>query len=427
VAQTFGTEVILGLVGVATGIVTARLLGPGGKGQLALITIVVSLVFAFTQLGLPPAVVYFTKRVPGPQLVGDSLSLSAALGFAALVVGGTVTYLVVAPLLNLNRPLLLLALSSLPLLFLDGTADGIVQGNYRVTKFNILRLVNPCAYLLLLGGVVAVSDRVEVAVSLWVAAVAVSAVASVTTAVRGSGMRLGDLAPNWERWWSLLHFGLRTHVGNVLKYFQYRFDVVLIGALLDKRQVGLYVVGVSLAELPLHIPDAVGVVLFPKVAAMTAQQQRGETTPLVCRHTVLLTVTLSAVLFLVAPSVIMRLLGAPFEKAYIPARILLVGAIPLAVWKILAQDMIARGKPTAFSLSALYSLVTMVVGCVVLIPRLGLAGGAVASSIAYTAAAVSLLVFYHRLTGVPLRACVIIRRSDLALYVSALRRLRKAA
>ena len=425
VVQTFATEVVLGALGLITGIVTARWLGPAGKGEFALVTVVTGLVVAFGQVGLSPAVVYFTKRLPPRELTANALTLSAMLSLATFVVGGAAVYFGVSHALSLSQTLLVVALLALPPLFLRGAAAGLIQGRYDLARFNMLRILDPLLFLPLLAVALFFPDRVHAAVVAWAAAQALSAAAAVGVAVRGTGITRRDWAPRWQRWKDILSFGARTHVGNMLKFFQYRFDVVLIGALLDKRQVGLYVVGLSLAELPLRIPDAVGLVLFPKVAALRADDRKEEMTPLVARHTLFLTLVSSALLFALTPVLLTTLFGSQFEDAYVATWLLLPGGVALSLWKILAQDLIARGRPNTYSLSALCSVVTMVLGCMVLVPRLGLAGGAIASSLAYFTAAGAILA-YRRATGERLGACIWMRREDMALYRDGLRRLKSA-
>jgi O-antigen/teichoic acid export membrane protein len=268
------------------------------------------------------------------------------------------------------------------------------------------------------------TDRLAGAVLAYAAALAISTVASVGAAVRMAGTGRRDWVPRWRQWVEILRIGAQTHLGNVLKFFQYRFDVVLIGILLDKRQVGLYVVGLSLAELPLRVPDAVGLVLLPKLARAGEGDGKRELTQTVSRHVLFVTFLSSAGLFLLVPWFINAVFGSQFQEAYGPARLLIPGGLALALWKVLAQDLIARGRPNAYSLSAFFSLVTMVVGCLLLVPWLGLAGGALASSLAYLTASATLFVAYRRLSGARLRDCVVMRRADFALYGDGLARVR---
>jgi len=420
IAQTLATEVLLGIVGLLTGILTARVLGPSGKGEFALVTIVVYLVYAFGQLGIAHTVVYFVKRIPPTELVPSALWLSALAGVASLLIGGTVVYVAASGPLELRKPVLAIGLLTIPLLFLDATARALIQGNYLMRKFNLLRLVNPAAFLPLLAAVAAVGDRVQAAVVAYAVALVISTAVSVRAALRIADRR--NWAPRWAQWKTILRFGARTHVGNVLKFFQYRFDVVLIGALLDKRQVGLYVVGLSLSELPLRVPDAVGLVLFPKLAREGEGARQQEMTQVVSRHVFFLTLLSSSALFLAAPWVVQTLFGARFQDSSTATRILLPGGVALALWKVLAQDLIARGRPTAYSFSSFCSLVTMVVGCFVLVPPLGFTGAALASSAAYLTAATTLFGAYRRSTGARLRDCIFIRSADLALYRGGLAR-----
>lgn len=426
VAQTFVTEAFLGILGLATSIATARWLAPAGKGAFALVTTVVFLLYTFNQFGLSQSIVFFGSRLRAAELAGSGLSLAAVMGALSLAVGVGVTVLGAFGPLELDRPTLLLGLLALPLLHVDGSARALMQGAYRVAGFNLLRLVQPLAFLPLLACGLLLENRVQGTVAAWVGAQAISTGVSVTAVSWGQGLRIRSFAPDLARWKGLLGFGARTHLGSVLKFFQYRFDVLVVGALLDTRRAGLYVVALSVSELPWRIPDAVGVVLFPRIARSTEESAGHSLTPPICRHTLFLTFVCSAALFVAAPWFIDVLFGPRFSEAFLPARLLLPGGLALCLWKVLAQDLIASGRPNAYSFSAFCSLFTMLVGCALLIPPFGLAGAALASSAAYLVATASLFHLYRRANPASLASYLVIRRSDLGLYRDILGRSQKA-
>ena len=80
---------------------------------------------------------------------------------------------------------------------------------------------------------------------------------------------------------------------------------------------------------------------------------------------------------------------------------------------MLANDLIARGYPTNYSVTSGVALTIMILLDVLLIPRYGIDGAALASTVSYFAATSLIVYIYIRLTGNPLRMLIIPQRSDL--------------
>jgi len=88
---------------------------------------------------------------------------------------------------------------------------------------------------------------------------------------------------------------------------------------------------------------------------------------------------------------------------------------------VIQGDLAGRGRPgLSSSLAGLAAAVT-VVGDFVLIPPLGVFGGALASVAAYTTFGIASLLVLRRITGIPLRELAP-TRAEFARYARLLRR-----
>ena len=81
VAETALTNLMLGALGIMTGIIAARWLGPNGRGELAAIQMWPSVVASVAMIGLPEALVYFSAKHPS-----DSRRYLLTAGLLAFVV-----------------------------------------------------------------------------------------------------------------------------------------------------------------------------------------------------------------------------------------------------------------------------------------------------------------------------------------------------
>lgn len=418
VSVTFATEVTLSALALISGLLVARLLGPAGKGGFALVTTSIWILANTAQLGVPHAVVYYTPRIGQAALIGSALLLSACVSVGTVLLGMIVAPFVRARILSAFDPsAFLVALAAVPFLFAGNVFAALLQGRYRLREYNIVRAVPSFAFIgLFLLAIRIGHDLFIGALISWVVSQGLFAVVGFGLVARSVPWSRLTRGRPFSYGSQLIAFGLKTHMGNMLKFLQYRLDVLIVGFFLSPAQVGYYVVAMSISELVWKLPNAVGAVLLPKVAGVTKKEYTSAFTSTVSRHVTLVTVLSLALLLGTARPLIDILYGMAFRPAYEPLLILMPGALCLSVWKVLASDLIAQGYPGLYGLSALVSVLTMVTLDLLLIPSLGVSGAAAASSVAYIVAAALLLAMYSRITGTPFLQCVLPSKEDFDLY-----------
>ncbi len=68
-----------------------------------------------------------------------------------------------------------------------------------------------------------------------------------------------------------LSFGAKSYVQTLAAHLHYRIDLYLIALLLNPEQVAFYSIAVNMTNPILQIPDAIGTVIFPKLAGSSDQ------------------------------------------------------------------------------------------------------------------------------------------------------------
>src|SRR6266699_1358682 len=153
-AQTFAASAAIRCMGVVSGILAARLLGPSGRGELAVIIFLPLLLAPLGELELPRSLAYEVSRVEEvPRAVmATSFWLAAGLGLvqAALLAG-------VLPLYLPGDKLHLLGASRwfmvyLPAAYITATLMGSDQGRGRFGRFSALLALPGALYV---AGIVA--------------------------------------------------------------------------------------------------------------------------------------------------------------------------------------------------------------------------------------------------------------------------------
>ncbi len=224
---------------------------------------------------------------------------------------------------------------------------------------------------------------------------------------------------------TLAGFGLRAQLSTVLQFFSYRLDLFIVNATAGLGSAGIYSVATLLAEAVWYIPNAVGLVLAPRVAA-TVEGEDDDATAAICRATVLLSVAGAVVIAALAPLLVLILFGSAFLPAVVPLWVLLPGVVALGLDKPIASYQLGRGRPQISLYVALIATPITVAAYALLIPTFGIVGAAAGSTISYLATTALDVFFLHRVSPLRLRNLVIPHRSDWSMYASAWQRLRPA-
>jgi len=168
-----------------------------------------------------------------------------------------------------------------------------------------------------------------------------------------------------------------------MQYFNNRLDVFLVNYFLDPAQVGLYMLAVMITELLLFVPRSVGFVLFPRVASFD-RITSSNVMPLISRQTLLITAIGGVSLVVISPFAIPFVYGNTFAPSVQAILLLIPGIVMLSLGWVLSSYLDGYGLPHYVSYLRGITLIVTIVLDLTLIPKLGIAGAALASTGAYT-------------------------------------------
>lgn len=396
VGVTLITKVLGLCLSIVNAAIIARWLGPEGKGMLALALLVPGMLGLFLSGGIGVANVYFagSRRLDVITLTANSLGfaiLATILGFGIIIGLATGGWLeAIVP--GVPIWILIIAILAFPTGLLKGFFSSILQGLQRIFTLNLIDLSQGILTLSL-----TILFVIGLKLSLLGALVAPLASGFLSIIVLGMLLRRegGLLTPRlkYSAIRTMLSFGLKGHIGNMLQFFNYRLDIFILNGFLGPANVGIYTVSVRLAELLWYLPDAVGFVIFPK-AASSRPEDMNAFTPRVFHITLGLTALGALGLALFGRPAINLVFSSVFIGAYVPMLVLLPGVVLLGGAKVLTNEIAGRGYPHYNSLNSGLALILTVILDLVLIPRYGLLGAALASSIAYAAIFLTAIGFY---------------------------------
>ena len=220
-------------------------------------------------------------------------------------------------------------------------------------------------------------------------------------------------------------FGFVPMITLLLMTINYRVDVIMLEkyTVVSMAQIGIYSVGVSLAEKVWLIPDAVKDILLSRLCK---EKGRGEEEVAKIIR-INLVVTVATVLFtaLVSKPFVNIVYGEEYLGADVITVIMLAGVIGMIFYKMVYSYNVSLGK-RAVNLTFLgVAAAVNVIGNLIFIPSFGIYGAALTSVISYTLCGICFLVYFKCVSGVPLRRMLFIQKEDIALIKELLGKLKK--
>jgi O-antigen/teichoic acid export membrane protein len=423
-ASVLATQLTVTALGVITSMITARVLGPHDRGLFALLTLLPATLANFVKFGIPQANVYFMRRrgAPASDVASNSIWFAAVLGGGLAVVCYVWRDQLMAPFLK-EAPAVTLpvALALLPFVLVQAFFSGVLQAQQRFREYNVQQVLP--TLLALVGMPVAL---------LWLRTGLVGAIVTQTVIIAivtvWLGVRVHRSAPihftwNGELARAMFGFGGKSYVQTLASTLHFRIDQYMIAIFLDPAQVGLYAVAANLTNLMLKVPDATGTVLYPRLAGAGSKDAHAQTSA-VCRHTLFIMVVGALGYLLFGRTLVGLLYGEAYAGAVRPMLLMLPGVVMLSLYLLLTRNFTGRNRQQVNIVAACVALGANVGLNSYLIPRYGIAGAAVSTSVSYGIAALILLVMFVRESGHTVAETLFVRPAEIA---SHLRRVRELA
>lgn len=373
-------QVLLLFLGLFTGIVTARTLGPASRGELSFLVLIPAMLTVVASLGTEYGIYYFWHQEEG-RLRSGLLATCVAVSLLSGAAFGALGYVVVTLIEPQTSPLLRFLVGlSMPLGVANAILTMALMGSGRTRRYNASRIAGPAMFTCAIGALWVARDiGVASAYLSWFGSMVVTVLTDIAM-IFGLGTGKPQWNPRTAR--QSVAYGLRSCVGSAAQYGTLRLDQTMLAALAGNATLGLYYAAVSLGETLLYLASNIGAAMLGQFGRRSKAERR---------H--LAVVTMAAVLVGTAAAAgLLILFGGEaidllFGKAYLPGltalRILLPGLIPLALAQVMSGYFIAIGEARVFAHAAMAALIVTVVGNIVLIPAYQAAGAAIASSLAY--------------------------------------------
>jgi len=411
------------LCGIIITALLARLLGPKGKGQYTIIFLITYLLGRFGSFGIEAANVYYTgkKKHSLQDIISNSIIVALFCGSFIILLFfllSSLTFFQRFLILNeLDALFLWIAVFTIPFSLLVNLLIKILLGEEKIATFNrinILQQVSQIIFILIF--------IFFMKFNLLGAIISYAAAVLLTLFVLISRLPAGSLRLNFNKilLQESLKYGIKCYLGNIAQFLSYRIDIFLIALYLSPVEVGLYSIAVGFAEKIWLLPQSIATVLFPRVSAITPKEA-DSLTPRITRYAFFIAFLSGLVFFLFAKFLIVFLFGADFLPSVRPLLILLPGIVLLGGAKTISSDLAGRGKPQLNTYIAFSSLLLNVCLNLWLIPRWGITGAAVATTLSYSLSAVVVILIFKKISQKSISEIIFVKKKDFTDAIRSLK------
>ncbi|MFD5329986.1 oligosaccharide flippase family protein, partial [Streptomyces sp. NPDC127092] len=339
-------------LGILSGPILARALGPEGRGQFASVMQPITVAGAVASLGFPAAVAYFIASGGNSDRVYRRALATAAIP-ALLTYAAMCWYAgIVSHRQGISFTVICIAWSAIVLSAVVQIRRAYWQGQGRWRKLDAER----AAYAVTRFGIVVLLALLGVVLA--EAYVAASLLAFVAAALllftKGSPSRSESLPTSGE----IVRYSVLASIGTIAAVASSRLDQILMPAAASSAELGYYAVAVTVAEVPL---------VLATLSARNALQLAavGDSNIEIFRKTrvyIVVCIGLIAALFVAAPYGTVLVFGPDFATSASSIQLLSIAGVASLVSLVCGSILAGRGRPALASFVSLVSLLVTVLG-----------------------------------------------------------------
>jgi O-antigen/teichoic acid export membrane protein len=378
-------------LGLAWVFLLARLLDVRSAGFVMLGMGVASSVVSILSLGLPQAFAVHARSLGDRVLVSNALAAALGMAIVATAVTLVLEYFVLTSLHGaFGRYPVLSAL-----VFAQFLAIMFGSALRSVARFHAANLGGALPNILFCGLLAVFSllhQRFSPAAVLqgYVIANGCGALFLLVALLRGSGFARVDV--DLAHMKTMFAFGGNVQLGSVFKEVMYRADLYLVGLMLGAVSAGFYGLLLRVIEAVGRFVDALGLVILPLIARGTEHERR-EITYLSLSFILPFMLMFAIFTNIFADQMVSMMFGYRYAPVAPLLRVGIWALIPLTIWKILANDLIARGYLARYIVSTVSGAALIVALNLILLPVIGLQAAPFVLCMSYLAPALVLLTF----------------------------------
>ncbi len=411
------TKIITVIFGLLNSIFFARFVGSSIKGELTYITSVVTTGSVIMSLGIHHAYPYYRKKAEDKEEYITTFASTCFVMFISLLCIGTGIALGINILFSVKYIFLMIPLM---VLWCYNRVMGYIvmvekpnKKNKAVLCFTFIEMIIALSFYLfmkrsfVLGVVCVINCQVFEFIY-------------YTFDLR---KHIKILSFKFKFLLRIAVYGFFPMLALLMNTLNYKIDVFMLKGYdyIQNSDIGVYSIGIALAEKVLLIPDAIQEILLSKLA----KNKGADEVALVCRLTFPLSIFISLAIVVLGKPFIHYFYGAEYDGAYIVTVISIVGTAFMIFYKMISQyNIICKRQKQNVILLGAGIVINILLNCL-LVPLSGINGAAIATGVGYAICSLLFIITFSRNAKIGFSKITMISRKDIAYLKDIIRKAKK--
>lgn len=223
-----------------------------------------------------------------------------------------------------------------------------------------------------------------------------------------------------ENLFKLIKIGFIAVFNNILTILFFKLDILMLKNFsnITLSALGIYSIGLALAEKTFFIGDAVKEMLLHDLA----KKDNNEKVAKLTRLTFFASIILSILIIILSRFIINLLYGEEYLYATHILNISLIGTGFMVFFILVSQYNLVKAKQYFTNLFLIITIIINFILNIIFIPKYGIIGAAVATTISYICNAIFFIIYFHKETDISYKNIVFITRDDIKDIVKNIRR-----
>lgn len=382
IASNFIVKIINIIIGFVANVLIARVLGPTGQGYIAYFMVIFVTIASNGDFGINQVAIHF---ISNPRYKKEEVYQVNATFLSILFLVISTVILIITKynlfLTDYNSGLIFLGLIYIWGSFIGNLCTHFYIASENIIKLNKYQIIEKLFYL---GGILILWMCKVLTINTYIIVFVISLLIRVGLCIRNMNIKYKFRYDKYLLQNEVL-YGLQAYFAVLFIYLNYKADQYMIKNMIGVSELGVYSIGVMIAELLFLIPNSVATVLLGRLYNLR-EDPSGELarlTSVTIKYSLYIMSILALFGYVLSP-----LVSVLFGKQYLGAiciiRILIIGIIFASIGKIGSSYYYRKEKLKVYLLITVITLLLNIILNLLLIPTYGINGAAIASTISYT-------------------------------------------
>lgn len=379
VARVFSVKILIYIITFLSSVYIARALGPSEKGCYAIFQTIVAFIVQFEFLGISNAVTYYASK--NKDCSGKCFGVILFVFLVSLFLNSIIFLILYINKVDygFNGVLFFLVFLTGSLSLLYMLISNLFVGLNNISKFNFLEL-SSCIMLLLFS-----ASCYMLTGKLTSRSMVIITLSNLLLVNFLSIIFLRGIKPLFEKVFfvELIKYAFRSYLSCLAVALVLKIDIFMLKRYVSDEQLGLYSLAVNLAELFYMVSSSIVLVVFPKFSSIADFGEKAVYMKRLLKGMFFISVPVLLAFAFIAPIFIKFFYGVDYAYSSYSLRILLPG---IFFWTYYNYFSVFFASENKFIHTIWIPIVATALNVFLnyfLIPRFGINGAAVASTITY--------------------------------------------